>query len=118
MQVLIGILIGVVLAGVVSLVIFKVEERFVKRVTDGVQTFSESAHKDIADYKDGMAGALQATAKQLGDLIVGMKKDVEILKLRVGGPFVTPPKPVVDAGPQGPGKILEMPQKPGEAAPQ
>ena len=87
----IGVVVGVVIAAILALVISQIHSSFVKKVEGLLQNFTTRAYDDIACHKQSVVDALTGNSKQLTQIIVDVKKDVEILKSRVGGAYSVSP---------------------------
>jgi hypothetical protein len=83
----VGVLIGLAIGGIVFLVMFQTHRHFVGEVRTLTDSFASAARADIKAYQESMAGAMQNLGNEFGKVIQGTKRDVEIIKQRVGGAF-------------------------------
>ena len=95
MQMFYGVLIGLAFAAVAAVLIMIVESRFIGKVSEKTDSFSHAARADVQAFQEGMTKAVQDHAKKVMDIVVDVKKDVEIMKTRVGGAFSLPKGAVV-----------------------
>ena len=103
--VLVGVLIGLVVAALTAVLVMLTHGAYVKKVETMLNKFTQAAYEDVAAHKQAVVDAITGNSKQLTQLLVDTKKDVEVLKTRVGGAFSVPEAAEVSA----PNNILTMP---------